>query len=156
MSEPNLDTFRAKLAARRAEQAAEQEARRAAAEAERAIRDAALAAVQKADEPVFGLEDIEDCALSEQERKERYFNAVAVALVKEMLEACEGYRNVTLNEKAFRLGSVSAGLGLPVEQGATALAAAAKHVGLPDDEIARTLKSGVEAGMKNPMVWSHS
>lgn len=156
MSEPDLATFRAKLAARRAEQAAEQEARRQAAEAERAVRDAALAAVQKKDEPVFGLEDIEDCALDEDERKECYFNAVAVALVKEMLEAREGYRNVTLNEKAFRLGSVAAGLGLPVDQAAIALAAAALKTGLPEFEVVRTIKSGVEAGMKNPMVWSHS
>ncbi|WP_433344188.1 bifunctional DNA primase/polymerase [Micromonospora sp. CA-111912] len=111
--------------------------------------------IKKADEPITGLEDLTNCSLTEEERKQRYFEVVAIALVKEMLEAREGSRNNTLNALAFRLGSV-AGLGMPVEQVAAALAAAALKTGLPAVEVAGTTESGLKAGLKHPMVWNHS
>ncbi|SCF46389.1 hypothetical protein GA0070563_114180 [Micromonospora carbonacea] len=105
---------------------------------------------------MVGLEDVTDCSLGEDERKQRWFHATAVGLVKDMMAAREGHRNDTLNKLAFRLGSVVAGLGMPIEEAAVALAVAALKSGLSETEVAKTIKSGIEGGMKQPMVWSHS
>jgi hypothetical protein len=61
-----------------------------------------------------------------------------------------GTRNDTLNRAAFSLGQlVAAGL-LPPLAVVTALASAAGHAGLPEDEALRTIRSGMAAGARNP------
>jgi hypothetical protein len=61
-----------------------------------------------------------------------------------------GTRNRTLNRAAFNLGQLVAGGFL--ERGAVEaeLSLAAEDAGLPEREIAGTVRSGLEAGMKNP------
>jgi len=64
--------------------------------------------------------------------------------------AAEGTRNRTLNAAAFNLGQlVAAGL---LGRGAVEaeLAAAAAAAGLPGREVAATLRSGIEAGLRHP------
>jgi len=62
----------------------------------------------------------------------------------------EGGRNVRLNEAAIKLGSL-VGAGL-LDQGTVSveLTQAARTAGLPDGEIARTLRSGLTAGIAQP------
>jgi hypothetical protein len=71
-----------------------------------------------------------------------------------LAQADEGARNNTLNEAAFNLGQfIEAGL-LPRDQVEALLQAAALAVGLGKVEIERTIKSGIEAGMRHPRrVW---
>ena len=61
-----------------------------------------------------------------------------------------GTRNDTLNRAAFSLGQlVAAGL-IPPLPVMTALAQAAAHAGLPDDEASRTIRSGMAAAARKP------
>jgi hypothetical protein len=61
-----------------------------------------------------------------------------------------GTRNRTLNRAAFNLGQLVAGGLIARSAIEEKLTAAAADVGLPDREIAATLRSGLEAGLKNP------
>ena len=61
-----------------------------------------------------------------------------------------GTRNDTLNRAAFSLGQlVAAGL-LPPLAVISALASAAERAGLPEDEVRRTVRSGMTAGARYP------
>jgi hypothetical protein len=61
-----------------------------------------------------------------------------------------GTRNDTLNRAAFSLGQlVAAGL-LPQLAVISALAGAAERAGLPEDEVRRTVRSGMTAGARYP------
>ena len=61
-----------------------------------------------------------------------------------------GTRNDTLNRAAFSLGQlVAAGL-LPSLAVVTALSSAAQRAGLPAEEARRTIRSGMNAGARNP------
>ena len=61
-----------------------------------------------------------------------------------------GTRNDTLNRAAFSLGQlVAAGL-LPPLAVISALASAAERAGLPEDEVRRTVRSGMAAGARYP------
>jgi hypothetical protein len=81
---------------------------------------------------------------------------VAKALHDEMdrlTQATEGIRNNRLNETAFNLGQfIQAGL-LPRVEVEASLFKAAIAIGLGELEIRRTIKSGIEAGIRNPRVW---
>jgi hypothetical protein len=78
---------------------------------------------------------------------------VAAALRSELDKvtgARESTRNNTLNESAFNLGQfIEAGL-LPRDEVEILLENAALAIGLGEVETHRTVKSGIEAGMRNP------
>ena len=61
-----------------------------------------------------------------------------------------GTRNSTLNRAAFNLGQLVAAAMVARDVVEAELEAAAADSGLPDREIARTIRSGLEAGMQNP------
>jgi len=62
----------------------------------------------------------------------------------------EGSRNEELNKSAFSIGQLIAGGELDQVQAEAALYAAAISKGLTDKEIRATIKSGIEAGMREP------
>jgi hypothetical protein len=70
--------------------------------------------------------------------------------VRKVTEATLGMRNNTLNASAFAIGTLIPRYGLSREEAETALSAAALATGLARDEITKTLKSGLDNGMKNP------
>jgi hypothetical protein len=67
-----------------------------------------------------------------------------------LLAAPEGQRNAALNAAAFNLGQIVAGGGLNQATVTARLTAAAQGIGLGAGEIAGTIKSGLEAGLKQP------
>jgi hypothetical protein len=70
--------------------------------------------------------------------------------VRLVAAARPGTRNDTLNRAAFSLGQlVAAGL-LPPLAVISALADAAERAGLPEDEVRRTVRSGMAAGARCP------
>jgi hypothetical protein len=71
--------------------------------------------------------------------------------VNRVLEAPPGERNTTLNRQAFNLGRL-VGAGIVNERSAvTALYQAARYAGLDDGETRATIRSGFEAGLKQPL-----
>ena len=64
--------------------------------------------------------------------------------------APEGKRNDTLNRSAHALGQLIAGEELDEDEVRQGLRVAARQTGLPDDEIYKTLRSGLDAGKKHP------
>lgn len=64
--------------------------------------------------------------------------------------AAEGTRNTTLNRAAFNLGQLVAGGLLERAVVEAELFSAAGTAGLPEREVAATIRSGLEAGIKNP------
>jgi putative DNA primase/helicase len=80
----------------------------------------------------------------------RYAEAALKAEAQRMREAESGYRNDTLNQCAFSLGTLG-GAGLIDEATAfDALREAASDAGLDDGEIRATFASGWQSGLKNP------
>ena len=67
-----------------------------------------------------------------------------------LARAQEGERNETLNKAAFALGQLVAGGELSRPEVEGGLLAAALECGLGEAEARRTLRSGLEAGMKEP------
>lgn len=75
------------------------------------------------------------------------------ALARELAEltgAAEGSRNSRLNTAAFSLGQLVAGGELDRGQVGAALTAAAASIGLPHQEAAATIASGLEGGSREP------
>lgn len=99
----------------------------------------------------LGLEDFteEDIASSEI-RSKAYFASAASDILREMAEAKPGERNRTLNNCAIRLASIAAGLGVPWAEVIAQLGRIAIKKGLPRYEVAKTIQSGVRAGLKSP------
>jgi putative DNA primase/helicase len=64
--------------------------------------------------------------------------------------ASEGERNVTLNREAYSLGQLVGGELLDRGDAEEALHAAGSAAGLADREVRATVKSGLDAGMKEP------
>lgn len=73
-----------------------------------------------------------------------------VSAVNRVLEAIPGQRNATLNRQAFTLGRL-VGAGM-VDESASVIAVyqAARYAGLDDSETRATIRSGFEAGLKQP------
>ena len=83
--------------------------------------------------------------------KERAYAARALQdEARKVTKAPEGMRNNALNASAFAIGTLIPRYGLSREEAETALSAAALATGLARDEITKTLKSGLDNGMKNP------
>ncbi len=66
------------------------------------------------------------------------------------LLATPSERNVALNKSAFRLGQLVRAGHLDVTDTASVLEAAALKLGLTDDEIRSTIRSGLRSGMNSP------
>jgi hypothetical protein len=77
-------------------------------------------------------------------------SAALKAEVNTLLGAPEGQRNHQLNKSAFNLGQIVAGGGLDRVSVEQELTAVAKDLGLGDDEIINTIRSGLEAGGREP------
>jgi len=82
--------------------------------------------------------------------QDRYAAAALRYEAEKVGTAKEGTRNATLNRAAFCLGSLVAAGMLPREVAEAALGEAALAAGLGGKEITATIRSGMEAGMKNP------
>ena len=90
-------------------------------------------------------------AVHEAERAERAYGLAALGdEARKVREAPQGIRNSTLNVAAFAVGTLIPHYGLSREEAEAALTAAALAAGLEREEIAKTLKSGLDSGMKNP------
>ena len=72
------------------------------------------------------------------------------AEVARVRAAGEGTRNQTLNSAAYSLGRYVPGGYITAEQITEELSFAAKHAGLPADEVADTIASGLRGGAKRP------
>jgi|GEM_PF-1173860 hypothetical protein len=89
-------------------------------------------------------------AESDDARSRRYALAALDGEVKTLAGTPEGGRNLQLNKSSFSLGQfVVAGL-LSEAEVISALSKAAHYAGLDDEEIERTIRSGLEAGAKHP------
>jgi hypothetical protein len=83
-------------------------------------------------------------------RVKRYAAAALATSEALVARAPVGQRNDTLNREAFKLGHLVASEQLQRDEVEAALSAAARRAGLPDDEIAATLASGLDAGIARP------
>jgi len=80
-----------------------------------------------------------------------HYADVALKLeLKNLRQAAEGTRNDTLNKAAFNLGQLVGGGYLDRQHVESELASTAALIGLGEGEAAATIRSGVEAGMKEP------
>lgn len=80
----------------------------------------------------------------------RYAQVALGYELQAVLGATEGSRNHQLNTSAFAMGQLVGGGQIPEATVRTALAGAAHGIGLSDIEVARTLDSGIRAGMAQP------
>lgn len=83
----------------------------------------------------------------------RVVNDARSALDKAVAAVCgaaDGKRNATLNTEAYTIGQLIAGGVLDEVETVEALRRAAVGAGLSDDEIQKTIKSGIEAGKQKP------
>lgn len=82
-------------------------------------------------------------------RSKRYAAGALRGAGLRVYDAHEGVRNDTLNREAFNLARfIAAGL-LAREQVEDVLTEAARAAGLPDDEMAATLRSALESGLRD-------
>jgi hypothetical protein len=79
-----------------------------------------------------------------------YAKAVLDDACRKVAEAPQGTRNNTLNISAFAIGTLFQHYGLSREEADRTLTAAALAAGLDPGEIKKTLKSGLDSGMKSP------
>lgn len=80
----------------------------------------------------------------------RYAQAALAGEVDKVLAAQIGARNDTLNRSAFALGQLVGAGALERHEAERQLARAARRVGLGAVEAARTIHSGLTAGMRRP------
>jgi hypothetical protein len=79
-----------------------------------------------------------------------YAARALMAELERLRQAKQGERNCILNRVSFALGQLAA-VGLLAEDTTLSLiASAALTIGLPDREIARTMRSGWEHGLAQP------
>jgi hypothetical protein len=88
--------------------------------------------------------------------QQRYFQKALLDHTRKVSSAGEGGRNDQLNLSAFILGGLIPH-GLNRANAEMALREAALATGLPEAEVNRTIKSGIEAGIKKayPVRWKH-
>lgn len=81
---------------------------------------------------------------------------IAEVIVKESIDsiinAPQGQSNDTLNTESFKIGQLVAAGSISREFAETELFKAAKQRGKPDYEARATIKSGLDGGVKNPLV----
>lgn len=83
-------------------------------------------------------------------RAQAWAQAALEAELEKMRAAAKGSRNFTLNGCAFKLGQLVGGGILSESEVADQLSNCARLSGLDDDEIKRTLASGLRAGRRSP------
>jgi len=66
--------------------------------------------------------------------------------------AVEGERNNQLNRSAFALGQLVGSGRLREDEAAAGLLYVARQIGLEEEEVMRTIRSGLESGMKEPRI----
>jgi hypothetical protein len=91
----------------------------------------------------------------EMDREDRtqstpYGRAALAGNAEELSSATEGERNATLNRMAFKSGQLIAAGKLTREDAEKELRSAAQGVGLPAEEIEKTMRSGLDGGMSKP------
>ena len=92
--------------------------------------------------------------LSTQEtQRHPYVQAILQYELERLAQAKEGYRNQTLNIAAFALGQLVAANLMPRTEVEGLLTQAARSLGLEEQEIQKTIHSGLEAGIRNPRRW---
>ncbi|MBU0715296.1 MAG: DUF3987 domain-containing protein [Verrucomicrobia bacterium] len=79
-----------------------------------------------------------------------YVQAAVEAETSAVAATLTGQRNGALNKAAFNLGQLVGSGALVRADAEAALMVAARRCGLPDQESARTIKSGLESGQKDP------
>lgn len=79
-----------------------------------------------------------------------YAEAALIGEAARVANAPEGVRNDQLNRSAFSLGTLVGAGALPREQVETSLTRAAVAAGVSTNEAARTIASGLDAGMARP------
>jgi hypothetical protein len=79
-----------------------------------------------------------------------YARAALCSELEHLAAATKGERNDRLNRAAFSLGQLVAGGGLDSNSVAAALEQAARQMGLGEREARATIKSGLDAGAKEP------
>lgn len=89
-------------------------------------------------------------AAPDDSRPRKYALAALAKEVAELATTPAGERNTRLNAAAFSLGQLVGAGALSESEVSEALFAAAKRCGLADDEIRKTLASGLAAGMAQP------
>ncbi len=92
---------------------------------------------------------------SADDRLQRYVMAALQSELDAVRKEQKGNRNNRLNRAAFKLGRLVGGGYLSMRDVERELLQAAKHVGLPEDEARATMKSGLEAGKKDPRDLGH-
>lgn len=80
----------------------------------------------------------------------RYMAVALAGVINDLRNSTEGNRNDTLNSSAYRLGRFVAGGHLDEYVARAQLEHTARVIGLRDDEISKTLDSGLRAGMAEP------
>ena len=80
----------------------------------------------------------------------RYAETALKLELRNLRQATEGTRNDTLNKAAFNLGQFVGGGHLDRARIESDLTAVAAMIGLGEGEAAATIRSGIEAGMKEP------
>jgi hypothetical protein len=84
-----------------------------------------------------------------------YAAAALAAEVENVANAVEGTRNSTLNNAAFSIGTLVGAGAIDRDDVDNALFDAALACGLSDEEAERTIKSGLDAGERQPRDLSH-
>ena len=83
-------------------------------------------------------------------RREAYVTAALQLECRKVREAAEGTRNAVLNTAALKLGHYVGGGVLEESDAEAALEAAARAVGLEEEETVKTIRSGLTAGKREP------
>lgn len=84
-----------------------------------------------------------------------YGRAALRAELAKLMAAEGGARNHALNAAAFSLGTLVGGGELAEDLVRNELASAASAIGLPDHEVAHTIASGLQEGLRRPRVAPH-
>lgn len=80
----------------------------------------------------------------------RYMAVALAGVINDLRDSTKGNRNTTLNSSAYRLGRFVAGGHLEESIARAQLEHAARVCGLREDEITKTVDSGLAAGMLEP------
>jgi len=84
------------------------------------------------------------------ERAEKYAAAALQSACNAIASALKGQRNHTLNTESFGIGQLVGAGSLTFSEARTALLSAALSNGIDKHEAEASIKSGLDAGMKNP------
>ena len=80
----------------------------------------------------------------------RYFDKAGSEEIEKVTSAGNGERNEALNSAAFSIGQFVGADALSIDKAESLLFSAVKSISLPQGECIATIKSGLEAGIKNP------